>query len=51
MRIPKAKLSMVRTGQRGRRWPFWCKRTTESRTSGVGRAEDACGRGTALGGS
>lgn len=36
-------------GQRGRRWPFWCNGTKGSQTSGVGRANDSRGRGTALG--
>ncbi|TYG95541.1 hypothetical protein ES288_A11G275900v1 [Gossypium darwinii] len=36
-------------GQRGRKWPFWSNGTKGSRTSGVGRADDARGRGTTLG--
>ncbi|KAG8490720.1 hypothetical protein CXB51_013782 [Gossypium anomalum] len=35
----------------GCRWPFCCKGTMESQTSGVGRADNARGRGTALGGN
>ncbi|XP_040967854.1 uncharacterized protein [Gossypium hirsutum] len=37
--------------QRGCRWPLWCNWTMESRTLGVGRADDARGRGTTLGGN